>query len=240
METGPSFVPLYQQVRGILLGRITDGYWKPGEPLPAEPRIAEELGVSPGTVRKALDDLAAAKVVTRRQGRGTYVTEHSPDTALFHFFRVVNAKGHRSLPDCRELSRHHGKVNARERKALDLPAGAPVYRIRRMRPMEGRDVLIEDITVPATLFPGLIDGRAPLPNTLYDHYQRAYGVTIRRASETLRAVGASDSVARHLGLATGHPVMEIHRVAIGLDEKPIELRITWLATDDFAYHVELE
>ena len=51
----PSAVPLYRQVKQILLRRIAGGEWQPGDVLPAEPRLGEQLGVSPGTVRKALE-----------------------------------------------------------------------------------------------------------------------------------------------------------------------------------------
>ena len=69
--------PLYVEVRDTVLGRISTGAWKPGEMLPSESAIGQELGVSQGTVRKALDDLAAQNLVVRRQGKGTFVVaEH--------------------------------------------------------------------------------------------------------------------------------------------------------------------
>ena len=79
----PDFRPLYVQVMEIISKRIEKGEWGPGEVLPAEPKFAEELGVSQGTVRKALDNIARKKIVVRRQGRGTFVAEHSPDMSLF-------------------------------------------------------------------------------------------------------------------------------------------------------------
>ena len=69
----PDFRPLYVQVMEIISKRIEKGEWGPGEVLPAEPKFAEELGVSQGTVRKALDNIARKKIVVRRQGRGTFV-----------------------------------------------------------------------------------------------------------------------------------------------------------------------
>ena len=86
----PDYRPLYQQVRDLLRRRIVDGTWRPDEVLPSEGRLAAELGVSQGTVRKALDEMAAQKLVVRRQGRGTFVAAHSPDTTLFHFFHLVD------------------------------------------------------------------------------------------------------------------------------------------------------
>src|SRR6478672_7519758 len=70
------FRPLYRQVRDVLVKRIADGVWQAGQMLPSEPDIAADLGVSPGTVRKALDEMTAENLVVRRQGRGTYVARH--------------------------------------------------------------------------------------------------------------------------------------------------------------------
>ena len=89
----PDFRPLYVQVMEIISKRIEKGEWSPGEALPAEPKFAEQLGVSQGTFRKDLDGIARNKLVVRRQGRGTFVTEHTPDQSLFRFFRIVDGLG---------------------------------------------------------------------------------------------------------------------------------------------------
>src|SRR3546814_5348116 len=81
------FKPRYQQVKDRLIGRLIGSYWKPGDLLPSEMQLAEELGVSQGTVRKALDEMTADNLLVRRQGRGTYVAEHDQEHALFHFFK---------------------------------------------------------------------------------------------------------------------------------------------------------
>ena len=82
------FRPLYQQVRGMFLRRIADGTWAPGDALPNEHALALELGVSQGTVRKALDSLAAENLVERRQVRLVAVerSEQPP--------KLVDGRGH--------------------------------------------------------------------------------------------------------------------------------------------------
>jgi len=62
--------PLYRQVKELLMKRLGDGSWAPGQLLPSEPEIAAGLGVSPGTVRKALDEMSSESLLVRRQGRG--------------------------------------------------------------------------------------------------------------------------------------------------------------------------
>ena len=69
--------PLYLQVRDALVERIGKGEWKPGAAIPNEVDLAREFGISSGTMRKALDLLEDQRVVTRSQGRGTYINDHS-------------------------------------------------------------------------------------------------------------------------------------------------------------------
>jgi GntR family transcriptional regulator len=70
------FRPLYLQVKSMLVRRLADGTWIPGASLPSEAMLAAEIGVSQGTVRKALDELASENLLVRRQGRGTFVAGH--------------------------------------------------------------------------------------------------------------------------------------------------------------------
>jgi GntR family transcriptional regulator len=237
-ETAPSFVPLYRQVKRILTGRIASGEWRPGQPLPAEPRLGQELGVSPGTVRKALDELAHERLVVRRQGRGTFVAEQTPDTALFHFFRLVDGGGRPVAPTSRELSRGAGLATPGERRRLGLGPRARVLRLLRLREA-GPARLIERIVVPLDLFPGIEDHPGELPNTLYDLYQRQYGRTVRRARELLTAVALAPEDARHLDVAPGAPALAIDRIAYTFEDRPLEWRRSLVDTTRAAYLADL-
>jgi GntR family transcriptional regulator len=231
--------PLYRQVREIVLQRIARGDWQPGTLLPAEPKLGLELGVSPGTVRKALDELAADNLVVRQQGRGTFVAAQTPDSSLFHFFRLIDRHGQRVTPTSRELGREQGPATQEERRRLALQARARVVRIRRLR-QAGDGAIIERIVVPSGLFPGLYAHQGELPNTLYDLYQRRYGKTVRRASESLCARALDDPEdARLLQLAPGAPVLEIDRLAYSFADLPIEWRRSLVDTSKLRYLSEL-
>src|SRR5215212_10884032 len=93
------FRPLYRQVRDVLVKRIADGVWQAGQALPSEPDIAADLGVSSGTVRKALDEMTAENLVVRRQGRGTFVARHDEARILFQFFKLARDDGERRFPE---------------------------------------------------------------------------------------------------------------------------------------------
>lgn len=159
------FHPLYRQVRDLLVKPIVDGVWKPGEVLPNEFDIAADLGVSQGTVRKALDELEAEKFVLRRQGKGTFVAYHDEARILFQFFKLVPDSGVSEFLDSRFLSVAAVAADARAASALVLRAGARVVRIERVRSLAGRICIFERILLSRALFPGI--EKRDLPNNLY-------------------------------------------------------------------------
>jgi GntR family transcriptional regulator len=70
-------LPLYQQIKALITQSLQSGEWKPGELIPSEVELANRFKVSQGTVRKAIDELAAENLVMRKQGKGTFVV-HPP------------------------------------------------------------------------------------------------------------------------------------------------------------------
>ena len=87
----PRYVPLYVQIKRLLTQGLQAGEWKPGEAIPSEMELARRYGVSQGTVRKAIDELAAENLVVRRQGRGTFVATHHEARTQFRFLRLPQA-----------------------------------------------------------------------------------------------------------------------------------------------------
>src|SRR5690606_17239854 len=126
-QLSPSGTPLYQQVKRAVLGALADGEWKKGEAIPPEKTLAERFGVSIGTLRKAIDELAAENILIRHQGRGTFVGIHSHNQHFFKFFRIVRQDGNKTYP-ATELQRFR-RIRAGEeaREKLLLGAGAYVF-----------------------------------------------------------------------------------------------------------------
>ena len=234
----PGFKPLYQQVKDLLVERLIGGYWRPGALLPSEIQLAGELGVSQGTVRKALDEMTAENLLIRRQGRGTFVAEHDQEHALFHFFKLTDRGGEPLVPESRVLRCSPGQARKDEAQRLNIAAEEAVTRITRVRSIQGRPAIFERIVLPCRLFPDLHE-RRDLPNTLYTLFALDYGVTVGRAEERLRAVPAGGEAARQLGLERNHPLLEIDRVARALDGRPVEWRISLCDTGDTAYSITL-
>ena len=125
-------------MREILVERVSSGYWKPGQSLPNEFELADELGVSQGTVRKALDMLAGEHLLVRRQGRGTFVAEHTPADIHFRFFHLHDATGRPAVPDSVGTKVEVGPARPAERKALMTDDGSAVIRIPPRAHRRGR------------------------------------------------------------------------------------------------------
>jgi len=238
MDESPRYRPLYQQVYDYLVKQIAAGEWGPGESLPSEQALAGRLHVSQGTVRKALDALAADSLIDRRQGKGTYVAEHTQERALFRFFRMARPGGVRALPSSTGDILKRRAARPAEVAKLVLKPGAEVYEVSRVRRMDGEPAVLEKIILPAALFPGL-EKHEPLPNALYALYQREYGVNIVSTEEELRADAARKDDCRRLKLAPGAPLLHIDRVAVSLEGTRVEWRSSRCDTTHFVYAVTL-
>lgn len=230
--------PLYVQVQRALSERIHSGVWEPGRPLPNEFQLAAEFGVSQGTVRKALDALAAEHLVERHQGRGTFVARHTSDTVHFRFFQLYDPVG-RIHPESRDVEVTVATADADERVALALEPKGSVIRIRRMRTHEDRPIIDERISISHARFAALLE-QDTIPNTLYDLYQTVFGVTVARVEENLRAVAAASDTAKRLACAAGTPVLLIERVAFDYGGQPVEWRVSHCITDPVFYHCTLK
>jgi GntR family transcriptional regulator len=232
------FKPLYSQVRDEIIRRLADRRWLPGQALPSEPQLAQELGVSQGTVRKALDALTSENILVRRQGKGTFVAEFGENRVLFQFFRLFPEKGECRFPGSRFLRRSSGVANGDEREFLKLAKGSQVFRVERVRLNDTKPILREKITVSAEQMPGLLDVRE-MPNNVYRLYSEAWAITVARASERLRACPATSDDVTHLGCALGAPILQIQRTAFDLVDRPVEFRVSHCLTDDVFYSSEL-
>lgn len=232
---------LYAQTEAILTRRIAEGFWAPGAMIPPEPDLAAELGVSPGTVRKALGGLERRRLIERRQGRGTFVAAHTSERALFHFFRITALDGARRAPtshvlDCRTIA-----ASVEEAGPLGVAPGTALHRVKRGRLIEGSACILERIWLPAARFPGFaLPVMREMTDELYVLYQRDHGVTIGRAEERLAAIAAAEEDALLLNLAPGAPLLEVSRIAFDLQDRPVERRITLLDTAAHRYVANLD
>ena len=234
------FQPLYREVKRLLTQSLIEGEWPAGAALPSETRLAGRYNVSIGTLRKAIDELVAERIVTRHQGRGTFVATHNANRLMFHFFHIVGRDGSKEYPTTRTLAFRRGKATGDEARRLAVDSGAPVLRIRNLLSLSGRPVILDDIVLPQALFPDLTEKIfTARDNTIYHLYQTRYGINVLRSSERLSAAHADADTAKLLNVKTGAPVLAINRTALSFRDTPVELRRSLVNTVAHEYASDL-
>jgi GntR family transcriptional regulator len=219
--------------------RIATGQWKPGFAVPNEGDLARDLGVSSGTVRKALGLLEAGKLVTRRQGRGTVVNDPASDEAACRFIRLRTADGESVSGEVTSQTISQGTPDELECARLRLRAGDGVYRIRRVRQQKGRNFMVADVTLPSALYPRLAD-KSDFP-TRVGALAPWNGMLIGRAQERVSTCVPPADVGDLLGVAAGTPVMFLDCVLFLLDtQRPAARRIAYVHLPDGYYLAEFK
>ena len=234
--TVPLGSPLYAQVKQAVLAALARGEWKQGEAVPPEKTLAERFGVSIGTLRKAIDELAAENILVRHQGRGTYVAVHTRNHHFFKFFRIVRQDGHKSYPATQLLRFRRVRATAVVRERLGLPAGAYVFEFSNVLSLNGDVVMVDDICLPESRFPGMAEHHLrERPSTLYALYQDVFGVNVIATDERLRVCLADATHAEWLGVTEDTALLEIRRVAYSYNRQPVEWRVSRVNTVAYEY-----
>src|SRR3954468_22245632 len=177
-------LPLYARLADLLTKRIASGEWSPDAPLPSETTLASDYGVSLGTMRKAMQQLAEEGLVERRQGSGTYVRRAKLDKSLFRFFRYAGGRAKGAVPGSRILRREVVAADCWPEAARGLGGADQLIRIERLRLWENDPFLFEEIALPLALFAPLMELKiehfGPL---LYPMYEQTCGNIVASAEE---------------------------------------------------------
>ena len=221
----PTFSPLYLQIKALVIRGLRAGEWKPGEAIPSEGELARRYGVSQGTVRKAIDEMAAEHLLIRRQGKGTFVATHHEPRAQFRFLRLAPDDQREESSESRILDCKRMRAPAEIAKKLALRAGDSVVTIRRVLSFDRVPSVLDDIWLDGTVFRGLTAERlAAYRGPLYGLFESEFATPMTRAEEKIRAVAADGVAARHLKVALGTPLLSVERVSMTYDDRPVELR----------------
>lgn len=241
--TTPAFSPLYQQIKVLILQSLQAGEWKPGESIPSEMELAVRYRVSQGTVRKAIDELAAENLVMRRQGKGTFVATHAEQHVQYRFLRLmpdsgdINTEGpaERQIIDCKRL-----RAPADIARSLALRTGDAVLQLRRVLAFQGTPTIVEDVWLPGGPFKGMTAERLAIyGGPMYALFETEFGVRMVRAEEKIRAVAADAASAKLLHVPAGEPLLSVERTAYTYNDVPMELRRGLYRTDTHHYKNEL-
>ncbi len=239
----PAFSPLYQQIKVLILQSLQVGEWKPGDVIPSEMDLAARFRVSQGTVRKAIDELAAENLVVRRQGKGTFVATHAEQQVQYRFLRLLPDTGdassegpaQRRFIECRRL-----RAPADIARALGLRSGDAVLHVRRVLSFQQVPTILEDLWLPAAPFKGLTAERLEsYRGPMYALFETEFGVRMVRAEERIRALAASEPACELLKVKAGEPLLSVERTAFTYNDLPMELRRGLYRTDTHHYRNSL-
>lgn len=222
MNTRPKQRSRSREAHDELARRLESGLLAPGDRLPPERELATELGVSRATLRVALDQLEADRLIVRRQGSGTYVTEPrmSFDTAvLVSFTEGVLRKG--LVPGARLLRCEVVEADRSAARALELDQGAPLWNLVRLRTANGAPLSLEHSAFPHELVPDL-DRHDLERRSIYRILGEEYGLHPDRATQRFEPIAADQAVAATLGCARGESLMLVTRTAVTERSRPVE------------------
>ncbi len=238
--TSPTFSPLYRQIKDFLTRSLEEGEWGPSDAIPSEGELAVRFGVSQGTVRKAMDELAAENLLVRRQGKGTFVATHSDPRSFYRFLRLVpdDGKVAHAVSDpffCQTVA-----ATADVAAVLGIKPGDDVIHVKRLLRFNGEPVVFDQIYLLSESFAGLtLEGLRGGERSLYSLFETDFGVRMINAEEHLRAVAADGESAKLLGVKTGDPLLFVERTAYTYGNKPVEWRLGFYSTQRHYYRNDL-
>lgn len=214
--------PLYLQVKDTLVQRIVVGTWKSGAAIPNEIELSRELGISVGTVRKALDEMEGERLISRRQGRGTFVIDQTSDECAIRFSNIRDVDGARIAGEVQSCEIVPASASEAESRALHLRANEAVFRIHRIRLHGEEPFMVEDSTLPQSRFPGLPQQDDVSASIVVLAHQ--FGVLLARAQEKVGVTKAEGKVAEALKVSQGTPLLTLETIVYAIDGRPIEWR----------------
>ena len=236
VDMGNGSLPLYKSIKLEVTRALSGGEIKTGMALPTEKQLSERYGVSVGTVRRALSDLVAEKILIRQQGRGTFLAPFDSARMLNSFWHIVGKDGVREVPIVQTLRFEKTTANPHTAERLGIQPGAPIYWIVNLMLMGGNPMLVDGLHIPQAVFPGLTRAQFVGRNaTIYDLYRDEFGISVVKTRDQLTSVAADRETAKKLGLALGTPLLEIVRVAYTFNERPVELRRSLLFTEKYEF-----
>lgn len=231
-------LPLHARVKDDLIRRVRSNEWASTTPLPPESALAEEYGISVGTLRRVLAELAADGILERHQGRGTYVRRATFQHSLFRFFRMQGGTG--QTPGSRILERNSQGAPAHVAAALNIQEHSPALHLHRLRLWQDNPFLVEDIWLPLPQFQPIAEiNLNELGSLLYPEYENRVGLIIGSATEELSVTQATDAQAALLNCKTGDPLVKINRIARTHTGDVAEYRESYGLASSFRYQVEI-
>jgi len=235
-----SFSPLYEQIKAMILASLQASEWLPGDAIPSEMELAARYAVSQGTVRKAIDELAAQNLLIRRQGKGTFVATHQEEDFQYRFLRLEPDSGEKLHLKNQFLACENIKSDPYIAQLLKMKPDDLIIRIERVQSSAGRPIVFEEIWLPEACFKGLnLETLNAWSGPMYAFYESKYATHMVRAEEKIKAVLAGPDLAKYLQVSELAALLSVERVAFTYGNKPVEIRRARYDTDGQHYDNKL-
>lgn len=222
--------PIWKSIYSALSSDIADGRYGSGDKLPTEAQLSSRFGVNRHTVRHALKVMAEEGLVLARRGAGVFVAQRPTEYQIgrrVRFHQNLEAAGR--MPAKEVLLLETRKANPRETEALQL-IGSEVHVYEGLSLSDGQPIGVFRSVFPANRFPNLLENLEKSRSVT--KALQAHGVTdFTRSQTSLTAKTASATIALHLRLSEGAPILRAVSINVDPESRPIEYGRTWFAGD---------
>lgn len=233
-------VPMHSQISQWLRQKIDDGTYQPDQKLPSENELAKQFDVSRVTIRRALQSLENEAMIYRCQGLGSFVSDERTPHQLVRLTDFHEDMTRAGLEASTSVVRFQ-TVHSPEwiLPILQLESESRVVQIDRLRLGNGQAIAFDSTWMPM-MYGQLLDPKELETRTIYHILEKQYDIPILRGSYTISADAASDTVALHLNVETGSPLLLMDRISCTLGEKPVYYQRRYYRSDRVAYEMVLE
>jgi GntR family transcriptional regulator len=235
-----SHIPYYIQLIDILKEKVQLGIWVAGDQIPGEQDLCELYGVSRTVVRQALRELELDGVITRRKGKGTFISSPKISEGLVQkltgFYQDMVERGMK--PATKVLHRNVSPASEKVARFLDIEPGEKVIDLLRLRSVNDEPIQLVTSYIPLEICPAL--ATVDLTNrSLYEFMENECGVFIAKGRRYLEAVLANETEAALLGIERGAPLLMLDSISYSETGKPIEYYHALHRGDRSRFEVEL-
>lgn len=231
--------PLYVQIRQALKRQILEGHFQPYERLPSEQELMQTFGVSRITVRHAIKELHHEGLVFSAQGKGTFVSRGRAVQDVQHlegFEEAMARKGYATSASVVSFNRVAARADVQQ--ALQLPPGAQVFEVKRVRYLN-----LEPVSVDLSYFSEELGSRLvgrDLSGDIFPLLENQLGVALGHADLLLEARACGAQEARLLNLLPGQPVLQVRRLTHDQAGKPIDFEYLTIRSDAYQYRFRID
>jgi GntR family transcriptional regulator len=238
--TKPQHVPLSQQAQQYLLGLIEAGMYRPGEQLPPQSELADQLGISRLTLREALLSLEQEGVVILKHGVGTFVSPnygHRLESGLERLESVLELATRQGLQiRCQDLQVEEEAADLETADLLGVAPGTPLTRVCRAIAVNGAPVAYMCDVVPSSLLSPLDVGNA-FEGSVLELLRKKPGLRIAQALANITAVSAGENLAHRLRVQPHKALLLLEERLFDAQGAVVGCSSNYFVPESFRFHI---